>query len=95
MDEQIAYCPCLSVCPKLQTMEEEEAFKKDWIAVDGFASNTERRHHIKMHNVRVHCNLLALAKQIIDNRNNSHASMSSHVGNIILKSLKLIQSCED
>ncbi|CAF5086889.1 unnamed protein product, partial [Rotaria sp. Silwood1] len=90
VDEQTAYCQCLSLCPKPRTMEEEEAFKNGWIAVDGFVSNTKHRHDLKMHKVRFGDNLLTFVKQIIENRNNSHASMTSHVGSIILNSFKLI-----
>ncbi|CAF1422010.1 unnamed protein product [Rotaria sp. Silwood1] len=90
VDEQIAYCQCLSLCSKLRTVEEEEAFKNGWIAVDGFVSNIEHRHYLKMHKVRFHRNLLIFVKQKIENRNNLHAPITSHVGSIILNSLKLI-----
>ncbi|CAF3750887.1 unnamed protein product, partial [Rotaria sordida] len=90
VDEQTAYCQCLSLCPKPRTVKEEEAFKNGWIDVDGFVSNSEHRQYLKMYKVRFHCNLLTFVKQIIENRNNSHASISSHVGSIILNSLKLI-----
>ncbi|CAF3125081.1 unnamed protein product [Rotaria sp. Silwood2] len=90
VDEQTAYCQCLSLCPKPRTKEEEEAFKNGWIAVDGFVSNSEHRYALMLHEVQFHNNLLAFVKQIIENRNNSHAPMTSHVGSIILNSLKLI-----
>ncbi|CAF1305635.1 unnamed protein product [Rotaria sordida] len=90
VDEQTAYCQCLSLCPKPRTAEEEEAFKNGWIAVDGFVSNPQHRQYLRMHQVRFTCNLLTFVKQIIENRNNSHAPISSHVGGIILNSLKLI-----
>ncbi|CAF5109018.1 unnamed protein product, partial [Rotaria sp. Silwood1] len=91
VNEQTAYCQCLSLCPKPRTMEEEEeAFKNDWIAVDGFVSNSEHRHCLKMHQVRFHCNLLTFVKNVIENRYNSHAPMTSHVGSIILNTFKLI-----
>ncbi|CAF4929892.1 unnamed protein product [Rotaria sp. Silwood1] len=90
VDEQIAYCQCLSLCPKSRTVEEEEAFKNGWIAVDGFVSNIEHCHYLKMHKVRFHRNLLIFVKQKIENRNNLHAPITSHVGSIILNSLKLI-----
>ncbi|CAF1527090.1 unnamed protein product, partial [Rotaria sp. Silwood1] len=91
VDEQIAYCQCLSLCPKPRTMEEEEEFKNGWmIAVDGFVSNPEHRHCLKTHQVRFHCNLLTFVKNIIENRYNSHAPMTSYVGSIILNTFKLI-----
>ncbi|CAF4793705.1 unnamed protein product, partial [Rotaria sp. Silwood2] len=90
VDEQTAYCQCLSLCPKPRTKEEEEAFKNGWIAVDGFVSNSEHRYALMLHEVQFHNNLLAFVKQIIENRNNSHAPMTSHVGSIILNSLTLI-----
>ncbi|CAF3839520.1 unnamed protein product [Rotaria sp. Silwood1] len=95
IDEQTAYCQCLSLCPKPRTREQEEAFKKGWINVDGFVRNTKHRRHLKMYKVRFDDNLLPFVKQIIENRNSSHAPMTSHVGSIILNSLKLIQSFDD
>ncbi|CAF2567725.1 unnamed protein product [Rotaria sp. Silwood2] len=85
IDEQTAYCQCLSLCPK-----EEETFQNGWIAIDGFVSNSQHRQYLQMRQVCFHDNFLTFIKQIIENRNNTHASISPHVGSIILNSLKLI-----
>ncbi|CAF1340953.1 unnamed protein product [Rotaria sp. Silwood1] len=90
VDEQTVYCQCLSLCPKPRTKKEEKAFEKGWIDVDGFVSNTVHRHTLKICQVRFPLNLLTFVKQITENRNNSQVSISSHVGSIILNSLKLI-----
>ncbi|CAF4169552.1 unnamed protein product [Rotaria sp. Silwood2] len=90
VDEQTVYCQCLSLCPKPRMKEEEEAFEKGWIAVDGFVSNAKHRHHLKMYKVRFLNNLLPCVKQIIENRSNLHAPILSHTGSIILNSLKRI-----
>ncbi|CAM4818005.1 unnamed protein product [Rotaria magnacalcarata] len=90
VDEQTAYCQCLSLCPKLRTKVEEEAFQEGWIAVDGFVRCAEHRQFLNMNKVRFRCNLLKFVKQILENRNNSHAPVTSHVGSIILNSSKLI-----
>ncbi|CAM4909258.1 unnamed protein product [Rotaria socialis] len=90
VDEQTAYCQCLSLCPKLRTKEEEEAFQNGWIAVDGFVSSAEYCQLLKMNKVRFRCNLLKFVKEILENRNNSHAPVTSHVGSIIFNSFKLI-----
>ncbi len=91
--EQTAYCQCLGLCPKPRTKkeeEEEEAFEKGWIAADGFVSNLKHRHHLQMNQIRFNINPLTFIKQIIENRNNVHAHISSHVGSIILNSRKFI-----
>ncbi|CAF4005302.1 unnamed protein product, partial [Rotaria magnacalcarata] len=90
VDEQTAYCQCLSLCPKLRTKVEEEAFQEGWIAVDGFVRCAEHHQFLNMNKVRFRCNLLKFVKQILENRNNSHAPVTSHVGSIILNSSKLI-----
>jgi hypothetical protein len=91
VDEQTAYCQCLSLCPKPRTVKEEEAFEKGWIAVDGYVSSPEHRRHLQINQVRFNSNPLTFVKQLIENRNNVHASITSHIGSIILNSLKLIQ----
>jgi hypothetical protein len=90
IDEQTAYCQCLGLCPKLRTAKEEEAFEKGWITVDGFVSSPEHRRYLRIHKARFNSNPLTFVKQLIENRNNSHAPITSHVGSIILNSLKLI-----
>jgi hypothetical protein len=90
IDEQTAYCQCLGLCPKPRTTKEDDAFEKGWIAVDGFVSSTEHRHHLELNHVRFSSNPLKFVKQLIENRNNVHASITSHVGSIILSSSKLL-----
>ncbi|CAF1186849.1 unnamed protein product [Rotaria sordida] len=79
VDEQTAYCQCLSLCPKPQTKEEEEAFKNGWITVDGFVSNKKHRRALKLYQVRFHNNLLEFARKMIENRNDLRAPITSHV----------------
>ncbi|CAF3230373.1 unnamed protein product, partial [Rotaria socialis] len=90
VDEQTEYCQCLSLCPKPRTKQEEEAFERGWIAVDSFVSNAEHRRQLKLVKVQFPRNLLPFVKQMIENRNNLHAPISSHIGSIIFNSLKLI-----
>jgi hypothetical protein len=89
-DEQTAYCQCLVLCPKPRTEVEEKAFEDGWIAIDGFVSNPEHRRLLQIDRARFNSNPLALVKQLIENRTNVHASLSSHIGSIILNSFKLI-----
>ncbi|CAF1334201.1 unnamed protein product [Rotaria sordida] len=90
VDEQTAYCQCLGLCPKPRTTVKKEAFEKGWIGVDGFVSNPVHRHHLQINQARFAFNPLTFVKQIIENRTNSHAPISSHVGSIIFNSFKLI-----
>ncbi|CAM4987434.1 unnamed protein product, partial [Rotaria socialis] len=90
VDEQTEYCQCLSLCPKPRTKQEEEAFEKGWIAIDGFVSNAKHRRRLEINRVQFPLNLLRFVKQMIENRNNLHAPISSHIGSIIFNSLKLI-----
>ncbi|CAF1228031.1 unnamed protein product [Adineta steineri] len=89
--EQTEYCQCLRLCPKPRTEKEEKAFEKRWIDSDGFISDPRYYHHLQIAQARFKSNPLAFIKQVIDNRNNSHVPLSSHVGSIIFKSLKLIK----
>jgi hypothetical protein len=89
-DEQTAYCQCLALCPKPRTELEEKAFEEGWIAADGFVRSQEHRHLLKIDLARFNRNPLAFVKQVIENRTNVHASLSSHIGSIILNSFKLI-----
>ncbi|CAF3958980.1 unnamed protein product, partial [Rotaria magnacalcarata] len=90
VDEQAQYCRCLSLCPKPRTKQQEEAFEKGWIAIDGFVSNAKHRRQLKLVKVQFPLNLLPFVKQMIENRNNLHVPISSHIGSIIFNSLKLI-----
>jgi hypothetical protein len=89
IDEQTAYCQCLALCPKPRTVAEEKAFEEGWIAVDGFVSDPRHRRRLRIDQARFNSNPLALVKQLIENRNNSHAPTMSHVGSIISNVLKL------
>ena len=89
-DEQTAYCQCLGLCPKPRTPEEDDAFEKGWISVDGFVSKLAHRHKLKIPEYRFTDNPLAFVKQLIEIRNNTHTPVASHVGSIILNSLKSI-----
>ncbi|CAF2626053.1 unnamed protein product [Rotaria sp. Silwood2] len=89
-DEQTAFCQCLSLCPQPRTPIEEAAFEKGWIAIDGFASNLNHSRHLSMNQAQFTLNPLKFVKQLIENRNNFHAPISSHVGSIVLNSFKLI-----
>jgi hypothetical protein len=88
--EQNAYCKCLGVCPKPRTAIEEQAFEKRWIATDGFVREPNYRRRLKVDECRFKSSPLLLVKRITENRNNSYASVTSHVGSIIFNSLKLI-----
>ncbi|CAF1598266.1 unnamed protein product [Adineta ricciae] len=90
VEEQTAFCQCLSLCPNPRTEAEKDAFEKEWIAADGFVANPEHRLSLQLHQSRFHSNPLGFIKQLIENRNNSYASIRSHVGSIILNSTKLI-----
>jgi hypothetical protein len=88
VDEQIAYCKCLGLCPRPRTMTEEEAFQKGWITIDGFVVE-EYRHHLQMNQTQFISNRLSFVKQLIEIRNNSHAPIMSHIGSIVLNNQKL------
>ena len=88
IDEQTAFCQCLGLCPKLRTTTEEEAFDNHWIARDGFVGNPEHRLQLHIQKTTFMSNPLSFVRQLIENRNNSHAPITSHVGSIILNSLK-------
>ena len=90
LDEQTAYCQCLSLCPKPRTKREEKAFEDGWIAVDGFISDPKHRHLLQIHQSHFNANPLAFVKQLIENRNHSHAPITSHIGSIIFNTLKRV-----
>jgi hypothetical protein len=87
--EQDAYCKCLGVCPKPRTPIESQAFEKGHIATDGFVWRLEYRRPLQVDACRFNSSPLSLVKRIIENRNNSYAPVTSHVGSIIFNSLKL------
>ncbi|CAF1097430.1 unnamed protein product [Adineta steineri] len=89
-DEQNAFCHCLSLCPKPRTKTEEQAFENGWIGADGYVSDSKHRNDLKINQARFVSNPLKFIKEIIENRNNSHASISSHVGSIIFNAFKLV-----
>ncbi|CAF2057649.1 unnamed protein product [Rotaria magnacalcarata] len=89
VEEQRAYCQLLSLCPKPRTEEEEEAFEKGWIDMNGFVSNPKHRRQLQMNQGQFNANPIRFVKQLIENRNKSHASILSYVGSIILNSRKL------
>ncbi|CAF3743066.1 unnamed protein product [Rotaria sp. Silwood1] len=88
VDEQIAYCQCLSLCPQPRTSTEKAAFENGWIAADGFVSDANHRCCLFMNQTRFTLNPLTFIKQLIENRNDFQAPISSHVGSIILNSCK-------
>ncbi|CAF0917324.1 unnamed protein product [Didymodactylos carnosus] len=90
IEEQTVYCQCLGLCPKPRTLQEEEAFEQGWIAADGFVSEPEYRRLLQIHGARFDFDPLTFVKQVIENRTNVHATISSHVGSIILNSCKLL-----
>ncbi|CAF1324840.1 unnamed protein product [Adineta steineri] len=89
-DEQKAYCECLGLCSKPRAKKEEEAFEKGWIAIDGFVSDLQHRLYLQIIQARFKSNPLTFVKNLIENRNNLHAPITSHVGSIIFNSQKLI-----
>jgi len=68
---------------------EEQAFEKGHIAVDGFVWRPEYRRLLQVDECRFNSSPLTLVKRIIENRNNSYAPVTSHVGSIIFNTLKL------
>ena len=68
VEEQKAYCQLLSLCPKPRTEEEDVAFEKGWIDMDGFVSNPEHRHHLQMNQDQFNSNPITFINQLIENR---------------------------
>ncbi|UJR12234.1 hypothetical protein I4U23_016411 [Adineta vaga] len=62
-NEQRAYCQCLSLCPRRRTKEEEKAFRKGWIAIDGFVSNKMHRVHLHLQDAQFISNPLTFAQR--------------------------------
>ncbi|CAF1098314.1 unnamed protein product [Rotaria sordida] len=88
--EQNMFCQCLALCSQPRTPKEKEAFEKGWISVDGFVKSPEHRRQLQIHHARFDSNPLTFVKELIENRNNIHAPISSHVGSIIFNSIKLL-----
>ncbi|CAF4460918.1 unnamed protein product [Rotaria sp. Silwood2] len=88
VDEQTAYCQCLSLCPQPRTSIEKAAFGNGWIAVDEFVSDSNHRRCLSINQARFTLNPLTFVKQLIENRNNFQAPLSSYVGSIICNSYK-------
>ncbi|CAF4113732.1 unnamed protein product [Rotaria sp. Silwood2] len=88
IEEQTAYCQCLALCLKPRTMIEENAFENGWIAVDGFVQDPEHRCQLQIHRARFNSNPLAFVKELLKNRNDTYAPVTSHIGNIIYNSFK-------
>jgi hypothetical protein len=95
VEEQIAYCQCLALCPKPRTTIEENAFENGWIAVDGFVQEPEHRYQLQIHRARFTSNPLTFVKQLLKNRNNSNALITSHVGSIIFDCFKILLPNQD
>ncbi|CAF1052665.1 unnamed protein product [Rotaria sp. Silwood1] len=88
VEEETAYCQCLALCLKPRTTIEEDAFENGWIALDGFVQEPEHRCHLQIDRARFNSNPLAFVKELLKNRNNTYASVTSHIGNIIYNSFK-------
>ena len=87
-EEQTAYCQCLGVCPKPRNIIEEVAFKNRWIGVDGFVEKRQHRVLLAMDQCRFHSNPLLFIRKLVENRNNAHPPLRSHVGGILLNAVK-------
>ena len=95
VEEQSAYCNCLALCPRLRTMDEENAFENGWIATDGFVQELKYRIHLTIDPARFSVNPLPFIKQLLRNRNNTNAFSTSHVGSIIFNCLKSFSPSPD
>jgi hypothetical protein len=87
-EEQMAYCRNIGVCPKPRTKSEEAAFEKGWIAIDGFVEKSDHRNLLQLQQCRFRSNPLAFIRKLVENRNNTHAPLTSHVGSIIINAFK-------
>ncbi|UJR11323.1 hypothetical protein I4U23_015504 [Adineta vaga] len=92
MHEQNAYCAFLGLCPKPRTPFETDAFEQGWIGADGFVINSEHRSSLSILQCRFTSNPMKFVKHLVENRNNSHAPITSHVGSIIFNSTKLFST---
>ncbi|CAF1315107.1 unnamed protein product [Rotaria sordida] len=88
-EEQTAYCQCLGLCPKPRIKLEDDAFDNGWIALDGYVEIPGHRQQLQLHHCRFPSNPLVFVKKLLENRNSSHAPLTSHVGSIIFNAVKL------
>ena len=88
--EQTAYCQFLGVCPKPRTTIEETTFENGLISVDGFVEEFRVRQLLRIDQCRFNSNPLLLIRKLVENRNNMHAPLKSHVGKLILNATKHI-----
>jgi hypothetical protein len=88
VEEQTAFCQCLALCLKPRTAIEENAFENGWISVDGFVEEPDLRCQLQIDRARFNSNPLAFVKGLVKNRNNTYASVTTHIGTIIFNSLK-------
>ncbi|CAF4113865.1 unnamed protein product [Adineta steineri] len=89
VEEQTAYCQCLGLCPKPRTKLEDDAFDNGWIALDGYVEQLKHRQQLQIHHCCFPTNPLTFVKKLLENRNCSHAPLTSHVGSIIFNAVKL------
>ena len=87
-EEQAAYCQYIGVCPKPRSAVEEKAFEDGWIAMDGFVENREHRRLLQLQRCSFQSNPLLFIGKLVENRNNMHAPVRSHVGSIIMEATK-------
>ncbi|CAF4824442.1 unnamed protein product [Rotaria sp. Silwood1] len=87
--EQDAYCKFLGLCLKPRNEIETNAFDNGWINIDGFVENLDHRQQLQLHQCRFSSNPLSFIRKLIENRNQAHAPLSSHVGSIIINAIKL------
>ncbi|CAF4349773.1 unnamed protein product [Rotaria sp. Silwood2] len=87
--EQDAYCKFLGLCLKPRNEIEINAFDNGWINIDGFVENLDHRQQLQLHQCRFSFNPLIFIRKLIENRNQAHAPLSSHVGSIIINAIKL------
>ncbi|UJR17554.1 hypothetical protein I4U23_004450 [Adineta vaga] len=88
-DEQKAYCQYLGICPKPRTEIEEDAFEKGWITFDGFVEKSEYGILLQLQSCNFRTNPLAFIRKLVENRNNTHPPLISHVGSILINNVKL------
>ncbi|CAF3216732.1 unnamed protein product, partial [Rotaria sp. Silwood2] len=60
-----------------QTWSEENAFEKGWIDIDGFVREIQHRHNLQLDRCRFTSSPLHFVKQLLENKNNSHAPLMS------------------
>ena len=88
-EEQTIFCQCLSLCPKIRSEIEDQAFQSHQIDTDGFV-HSEHRDELQIAHACFEKNPINFVKQILEIRNNVHPTTRSHVGSIILNAFKLL-----